>query len=69
MDHSFVLKRIFLFCKLVIEVSFALPVAKFFEIQLKWWHASLQLIHILYMVIAGWLGKFGTYQWKDRTVK
>ena len=60
---------IFLFCKLVIEVSFALPVAKFFEIQLKWWHVSLQLIHILYMVIAGWLGKFGTYQWKDRTVK
>jgi hypothetical protein len=28
-----------------------------------------QPFHILYTVIAGWLGKFGSYQWKERSVK
>ena len=29
----------------------------------------LQPLHILYIVIAGWLGKFGSYSWKERKVK
>ena len=29
----------------------------------------LQTIHIMYIIIAGWLGKFGTYSWKERVVK
>ena len=29
----------------------------------------LQPLHILYTVIAGWLGKFGRYEWKSRKVK
>lgn len=29
----------------------------------------LQPLHIIYMVIAGWLGKFGNYRWKGRDVK
>lgn len=28
----------------------------------------LQALHILYIVSAGWLGKFSTYSWKDRKV-
>ncbi|MFY7964667.1 MAG: glycosyltransferase [Chitinophagaceae bacterium] len=30
---------------------------------------ALQPLHIAYMVLAGWLGKFGNYQWKGRSVK
>ena len=29
----------------------------------------LQPLHILYIIIAGWLGKFGSYSWKERKVK
>jgi len=29
----------------------------------------MQPLHILYTVAAGWLGRFGSYQWKGRTVK
>lgn len=29
----------------------------------------LQPLHILYIIIAGWLGKFGSYSWKGRRVK
>jgi cellulose synthase/poly-beta-1,6-N-acetylglucosamine synthase-like glycosyltransferase len=30
--------------------------------------AFLQPLHITYMVVAGWLGKFGNYKWKGRSV-
>jgi hypothetical protein len=29
----------------------------------------MQPFHIMYTVIAGWLGKFGSYKWKGRKVK
>ena len=58
-----------LLLKICVELSFAFPVAKFFNIKLKWWHILLEPMHITYNVIAGWLGKFGTYQWKERKVK
>jgi len=56
--------------KTVIELFFLFPVAGFFNKKiLLWWFPLLQPFHILYTVIAGWLGKFGSYTWKDRSVK
>ena len=56
--------------KTIIEIFFLYPVARFFSRQqLLWFFPLAQPFHICYTVIAGWLGKFGTYQWKDRNVK
>ncbi len=54
--------------KTMVEASFALPMARFFGVQLPFWCVFLQYPHISYMVLAGWLGKFGKYQWKGRQV-
>jgi hypothetical protein len=59
-----------LICKTLIELRFIYPVAIFFkEVKLLKWFPVMQPLHILYTVIAGWLGKFGKYTWKGRTVK
>jgi cellulose synthase/poly-beta-1,6-N-acetylglucosamine synthase-like glycosyltransferase len=59
-----------LLAKTLIELSFMLPVARFFDqVKLLNWFAVMQPFHITYMVVAGWLGKFGKYQWKGRQVK
>ena len=56
--------------KALIELTFMIPVAKFFDRQkLLWYFIPAQPFHILYTVIAGWLGKFGNYKWKGRRVK
>ena len=56
--------------KTIIEIIFLYPVAKFFSKQsLLWWFPIAQPFHVCYTVIAGWLGKFGSYQWKERKVK
>jgi cellulose synthase/poly-beta-1,6-N-acetylglucosamine synthase-like glycosyltransferase len=56
--------------KTIVELLFLYPVAKFFnQQQLLWWFPVAQPFHIVYTVIAGWLGKFGSYQWKERKVK
>jgi cellulose synthase/poly-beta-1,6-N-acetylglucosamine synthase-like glycosyltransferase len=56
--------------KTIIELFFLFPVAKFFTKQiLLWWFPFMQPFHIVYTVIAGWLGKFGNYKWKGRDVK
>lgn len=56
--------------KIFIELLFLCPVAIFFKQQkLLWWFPLAQPFHILYTVVAGWLGKFGSYQWKERNVK
>jgi cellulose synthase/poly-beta-1,6-N-acetylglucosamine synthase-like glycosyltransferase len=52
-----------------IEASFAIHIAAFFSIQLRWKDTLLQLPHILYTSLAGCLGMFGKYQWKGRLVK
>lgn len=56
--------------KTLIELSLMLPAARFYQ-QSKalWWFPLMQPFHIGYTVIAGWLGKFGTYQWKGRSVR
>jgi cellulose synthase/poly-beta-1,6-N-acetylglucosamine synthase-like glycosyltransferase len=56
--------------KVVLEFYFLIPVSRFFG--KKWmltWFIPGQLFHIPYIVVAGWLGKFGSYQWKGRKVK
>jgi cellulose synthase/poly-beta-1,6-N-acetylglucosamine synthase-like glycosyltransferase len=56
--------------KTVSELLFMLPVAQFFDKKKQlWWFLLAQPFHILYTVMAGWLGQFGSYQWKGRKVK
>lgn len=56
--------------KTAVELSFMRPVGAFFsQKKLLNWFAIMQPVHMLYIVVAGWLGKFGKYQWKGRTVK
>ncbi len=55
--------------KTIIELFFLFPVAAFFgKKNILWWFPMAQPFHILYTVIAGWLGKFGSYRWKERKV-
>jgi len=56
--------------KTIVELSFLVPVTAFYkEKKLLWWFPLMQPFHIVYMVVAGWLGKFGSYKWKGRKVK
>ena len=56
--------------KTAAELSFMLAVAAFYkEKKLLWWFPLMQPLHIVYMVVAGWLGKFGSYRWKGRKVR
>ncbi|MBA2250594.1 MAG: hypothetical protein H0W12_10450, partial [Chitinophagaceae bacterium] len=59
-----------LIAKTIVELFFLYPVAGFFKKKkLLWWFPVAQPFHIFYTVIAGWLGKFGTYKWKGREVR
>lgn len=56
--------------KTIVELTFLYPVAGFFNKQsLLWLFPLMQPFHILYTIIAGWLGKFGKYKWKGRSVQ
>jgi len=67
---AFYLFLISIFVKTIVELFFLFPVAKFFHNKkLLWWFIPSQPFHILYTLIAGWLGAFGSYQWKGRKVK
>ncbi len=60
---------IILLFKITLELYFLLPVARFFnKTELLLWFIPGQIFHIPYIVVAGWLGKFGSYQWKGRQV-
>jgi cellulose synthase/poly-beta-1,6-N-acetylglucosamine synthase-like glycosyltransferase len=55
--------------KIVVELFFIFPVANFFgKKSMLWFFPLLQPFHICYTIIAGWLGKFGKYTWKERKV-
>jgi cellulose synthase/poly-beta-1,6-N-acetylglucosamine synthase-like glycosyltransferase len=59
-----------LFVKAIVELIFLIPVAAFFKKQnLLIWFPMLQPFHIIYTVVAGWLGKFSNYEWRGREVK
>ncbi|MEO6582687.1 MAG: glycosyltransferase [Ferruginibacter sp.] len=52
------------------ELFFLHPVATFFKKENELWlFPLLQPFHIVYTVVAGWLGMFGSYRWKERKVK
>jgi len=60
----------FILAKALFEMPFMYNVAKFFSLQrLMLWFVLMQPLHILYTIVSGWLGKFGTYKWKGRKVK
>ncbi len=56
--------------KTVVEILFLMPVSRFFKKQ-RWmiWFPLLQPVHIIYTLTAGWLGRFGSYEWKGRVIK
>jgi cellulose synthase/poly-beta-1,6-N-acetylglucosamine synthase-like glycosyltransferase len=59
-----------LFIKIIIELLFIYPVARFYNKQyLLKLFPLFQPLHIVYTVIAGWLGVFGNFEWKGRRVK
>jgi cellulose synthase/poly-beta-1,6-N-acetylglucosamine synthase-like glycosyltransferase len=56
--------------KTIGELYFLTPVARFFQAETQMaYFPFLQPLHIIYTITAGWLGKFGTYQWKQRKIK
>jgi cellulose synthase/poly-beta-1,6-N-acetylglucosamine synthase-like glycosyltransferase len=58
-----------LVAKTAVEFPFVYPVARFFDQQtLMRWFPLLQPLHILYTVVIGFMGKFGSYRWKDRKI-
>ena len=60
---------ILLLVKTLVEYPFVRAVAAFFgQGDLMVYFAPLQPLHICYTVVIGWLGKFGSYQWKDRKI-
>jgi cellulose synthase/poly-beta-1,6-N-acetylglucosamine synthase-like glycosyltransferase len=55
--------------KTTIELFFLLPVATFFKRKsLLIYFPFLQPVHLFYIVLSGWLGKFGSYEWKNRVM-
>lgn len=56
--------------KTLVELPFVTGVARFFEKQsLMKYFFFFQPLHILYTILSGLLGQFGTYEWKGRKVK
>jgi hypothetical protein len=56
--------------KVIAELIFVIPLSKFFGKRKELlFLIVLQPLHIIYVVSAGFLGKFGKYTWKDRVVK
>ncbi|HMH20480.1 MAG TPA: glycosyltransferase [Puia sp.] len=55
--------------KTAVEFPFVRSVAAFFGQQkLMVWFPAMEPFHIVYTVGIGWLGKFGSYRWKERKV-
>ena len=60
----------FLLIKISAELFFLIPVAAFFNKKRElFWFPFLQPMHIVYIIISGFLGFIGVYQWKGRRVK
>jgi cellulose synthase/poly-beta-1,6-N-acetylglucosamine synthase-like glycosyltransferase len=56
--------------KFVIELAFLIPVTRFFsKRKLLWFFLPAQPFHLVYTVIAGFLGQTGGYEWKGRRVR
>ena len=60
---------VLLLVKTLVEYPFVRSVAQFFGQQrLMVYFPLLQPFHILYTIVIGWLGKFGSYRWKERKI-
>ena len=70
-DGSILWRLLFiLIIKVIVELLFIYPVATFFSKQkMLSFFTFFQPSHIIYTIIAGWLGKFGSYKWKERKVQ
>jgi cellulose synthase/poly-beta-1,6-N-acetylglucosamine synthase-like glycosyltransferase len=56
--------------KTMVELVFLIPVARFYKkTSLLYYFLPAQPFHILYTVIAGFLGQVGSYEWKGRKLK
>lgn len=61
---------LFIGIKTLLEWPFMNSVARFYgQGTLMRWFPLLQPLHILYIVVAGSFGQFGSYEWKGRQVK
>jgi hypothetical protein len=61
---------ILILCKTISEYFFVSKIAGFFGQQkLMKYFILCQPFHIIYTVIAGSFGSFGSYEWKNRKVK
>ena len=61
---------LFLLAKILIEFPFVNAIALFFKQEnLMRYFPFLQPIHILYTIVAGTFGKFGSFEWKGRRIK
>lgn len=70
-NHIYWLSLLYLWiAKTIVEFPFVKSVAVFFKKQsLMKYFFFFQPLHILYTIIAGWLGQFSRYEWKGRKVK
>jgi poly-beta-1,6-N-acetyl-D-glucosamine synthase len=60
---------VLLMLKTFVEYPFVREVAAFFGQQrLMAYFPVLQPLHVCYTVVIGWMGKFGSYRWKDRKI-
>jgi biofilm PGA synthesis N-glycosyltransferase PgaC len=67
--NYFLFFLLMLIAKVLIEFPFVNSVAMFFGQQrLMRYFPFMQPFHILYTITAGWLGKFGSYEWKGRKI-
>jgi cellulose synthase/poly-beta-1,6-N-acetylglucosamine synthase-like glycosyltransferase len=64
-----VLLLVLLLMKTWIEFPFVKSAATFFRQQkLMAYFPLMQPLHIVYTIVIGWLGKFGSYEWKGRKI-
>ncbi len=55
--------------KIASEFPLINATAVFFGLRNRlYWFVLLQPLHAIYIVLAGWLGKFGSYRWKGRRI-
>lgn len=61
---------LFLLAKILIEFPLVNASAIFFgQRKIMRYFPLLQPLHIIYIIVSGWLGRFGSYEWKSRVVK
>jgi cellulose synthase/poly-beta-1,6-N-acetylglucosamine synthase-like glycosyltransferase len=69
-NHLTLALIILILIKTFVELAFLIPVARFYKkTSLLYYFLPAQPFHILYTVIAGFLGQAGSYEWKGRKLK